>query len=501
MNDAEVPPSEGSTAGMNQSVTQIGADSGVVAINSRRELFIDDFIIERLGGDARLRLHHPDPQEIAIVHDRPWEGSSCGYHTVFRDGDIFRMYYRGLHVGKRKEFTPEMHEPFYCYAESEDGIEWRRPELGIVEFEGSKENNIILKGVGTHNFSPFKDTNRECAPEARYKALGGTKKEGGLHAFRSQDGIHWSLMADEPVITDGAFDSQNVAFWDPNSGRYRAYWRYFTEDRHRAIRTGTSIDFLDWGGNTDLAYLDSPLEHLYTNQVKPYYRAPHILVGFPTRYVDRGWSDSMRALPELDDRELRASANQRYGTAVTEGLLMASRDGVNFKRWNEAFLRPGIQRPGTWMYGHQYIARHLVETESPISGAPKEISLYSTEGHPTGVSVALRRYTLRMDGFVSVWAPSSGGDLLTRPLTFAGSELGINFSTSAVGRIRVELQDPEGNAIPGYSLGDCPDIFGDEVERCVNWESGKGPGELSGEPVRILFALNDADLYSFRFSR
>ena len=93
-----------------------------------------------------------------------------------------------------------------------------------------------------------------------------------------------------------------------------------------------------------MTYVDSPAEQLYTNVVKPYFRAPHLLIGFPTRYAERGWSDSMRELPELDNRGLRSKASDRYGMAVTEGLFMASRDGVKFKRWNEAFLRPGIER-------------------------------------------------------------------------------------------------------------------------------------------------------------
>ena len=63
----------------------------------------------------------------------------------------------------------------------------------------------------------------------------------------------------------------------------------------RAIRTATSKDFLHWGPDADLKYVDSPDEELYTNVVKPYHRAPHLLIGFPTRSLDRGWSPSMRA--------------------------------------------------------------------------------------------------------------------------------------------------------------------------------------------------------------
>src|SRR5262249_25016873 len=160
----------------------------------------------------------------------------------------------------------------------------------------------------------------------------------------------------------------------------------------RAIRTASSKDFIHWSAPVDVTYVDSPPEELYTNQVKPYYRAPQILIGFPTRYTDRGWGDSLKALPELENREWRARANRRYGTAVTEALMMASRDGVKFKRWNEAFLPPGIEREGTWNYGHQYIAWHVIETKSALEGAPNELSLFATESYWTGNSSLLRRY-------------------------------------------------------------------------------------------------------------
>lgn len=486
------------------------AEQGVIDIGSRRELFVDDFVIDKLTGDAELRMHHPTPREIAIVHDAPWEGSSSGYHTVFQDGDLYRMYHRGSHLDvSQGKLGSGRHKPFYCYAESDDGIRWRKPELGIVEFDGSKKNNIILEGLGTHNFAPFKDANPDCAPEARYKALAGIKSEGGLFAFKSADGIHWSLMTDKPVITNGAFDSQNLAFWDPTLGKYRAYWRTFTAgvtkakdwrpSGYRAIRTGTSSDFLQWGEDADLTYVDSPNEHLYTNQVGPYYRAPHILIGFPTRYIDRGWSDSMRALPELENRELRASANRRYGTAITEGLLMASHDGVRFKRWNEAFLRPGIQRPGTWQYGQQYMACHVVETKSSLPGASNELSFYATEGYWHGKGGTVRRYTLRLDGFVSAGAPIKGGEVITKPLKFEGAKLTLNFATSAAGSLRVEIQTPDGKPIDGFALADCPDHFGDTVERVVTWTNGPDVSALAGRPARLRFRLKDADLYSFRF--
>ena len=208
----------------------------------------------------------------------------------------------------------------------------------------------------------------------------------------------------------------------------------------------------------------------------------------------------MRALPELELREDRAAAHLRYGTALTEGLLMASRDGVHFDRWNEAFLRPGPERPATWLYGHQFIAWHAVETASALPGAPREMSLYATEGEWHGKGNSLRRYTLRLDGFVSINAPLSGGELLTKPLTFTGNSLSLNFATSAAGDIRVEIQDAAGAPLPGFTLDDSELLFGDSLDRTVTWKNGGDVSRLAGRPIRLRFVLRDADLFSLKFS-
>ncbi len=493
------------------------AEAAVTDIGSRRELFVEGSLIDRLGGRAALRLHHPRPRGLALVHDAPWEGSGSGYHSVFRDGERYRMYYKAWHLDvSGGKLNTSAHPLYTCTAESADGVTWTKPQLGLHDFRGSKANNITIAsgkvgGVNVDAGHPavFKDENPDAPPDARYKALLRSNGPHGLLAFRSADGLHWRPMADRPVITAGAVDSQNLAFWDPVRKEYRAYWRIFTggvTDAKtwkpagvRAIRTATSKDFLTWGNQADLTYADSPPEHLYTNQVKPYHRAPHLLIGFPTRYVERPWSDSLRALPEREHRELRSKAGTRYGTAITEGLVMASRDGVRFQRWNEAFLPPGPEREGTWNYGHQYIAWHPVETKSELDGAANELSLYAGESYWTGTSSALRRYTLRLDGFVSANAPRAGGDLVTRPVKFAGSRLTLNFATSAVGSVRVELQDPAGKPYPGFALADCPPLFGDTVERPVSWKAGGDVGKLAGKPVRLRFALEDADLYAYRF--
>lgn len=379
-----------------------------VRVGSRLELLVDDGLIDKMTG-ARRKLHRPIPCEVAIVHDNPWEGNSSGYHTVFQDGNLYRMYYRGLQMDLTGDKLKYPHRQVICYAESKDGIRWTRPELGLIEFNGSAKNNIIWDGLGSHNFAPFKDANPNCPPAARYKALGGAKNEGGLYAFQSADSIRWSLMSDKPVVTDGYFDSQNLAFWDSVSGQYREYHRDFRDGRD--IKTSTSKDFLHWTKPAFLEYTGGRLTQLYTNQITPYYRAPHILLGFPTRYIaGRG------LLTPFNERIARVS--KRFGTDYTDGGFMTSRDGKTFTVWPEAFIRPGPLRPGQWMYGANYQNWGIVETRSPIPNAPDELSIYASEGGWVGDGNRMRRYTLRIDGFVSVNASMNGGWFVTRPLVF-----------------------------------------------------------------------------------
>ena len=125
--------------------------------------------------------------------------------------------------------------------------------------------------------------------------------------------------------------------------------------------------------------------------------------------------------------------------------------------------------------------------------------MYSTENYWHGKGSALRRYTLRLDGFVSASAKWTGGRLLTKQLIFSGDRLELNFSTSAAGSIRVEIQDAEGSALAGFALDDCPAHFGDSDAKTVVWNTDSALSDHAGSPVRILFELRDADLFSFRF--
>jgi hypothetical protein len=496
--------------------------AGPIPLGSRLELILDDYLIDSMTPAAELRLHTPERREVVMVTDKPWEGNAAAYRTVFQDGGRIRMYYAANHydLGVKGMLG---HPSFLCYAESRDGIHWERPELNLVDYQGSRRNNIVLAGdtvkipgvdkLLVDHFAVYKDPNPDRRPGEEYKmlVLGGR----ALYALGSSDGYHWKPIRNEPVITQGYFDSKNLAFWDPVGKLYRAYFRDFrdaltgaqrsqqskTDAGRRYVRdimTATSTDFIHWSAPQWLEYAGSPDEELYTNQIAPYYRAPHILMGFPMRYQDRGWSEPMRLLPNIEHRQARSRVSPRYGTAITDALFMSSRDGRHFRRWAEAFIRPG-PLANNWVYGDNNPAWGMIETASATPGAPNELSLYAVENYWRGAGMHLRRFALRIDGFVSVHAPARGGEFVTHSITFEGSRLVINFSTSAAGSIRIELQDAAGHPIPGFSLAESPEIFGDSIDYTVPWKPGGNLGELAGRPVRLRFVLKDADLYSLQF--
>jgi hypothetical protein len=459
------------TAVLTASAVPASGSANPVNIGSRLELFADDYLIDSLSG-VELRLNHPLPRETAIVFDAPWEGDTCAYVTVLKDGDRYRMYYRGSGESAAHVMTA-------CLAESADGIVWTRPKLGIFEFGGVKDNNIVWMGAGADCFTPFKDSNPRAADTERYKALvvmrpgGDRTRKAVLYALVSTDGIRWNQMRKQPIITDGAFDSQNLAFWDSRREEYVCYFRDF-KNGVRMIKRSTSKDFRNWSAPEDITCTGAPPEHLYTNAITPYPREPRLYVGFPKRFV-----------PD------RKAVAEHKNPGVSDGVFMSSRDGLSFHLWNEAFIRPGQDR-------QNWTDRNIMTAWGLLELAPGEISLYYSEHyrHPTN---RLIRATIRADGFCSLHARGERGEVVTKPIVFSGGKLAINFATSAAGGIRAAIEDARGKPIKGFGLEDCPAIYGDEIEHVVRWNSGSDVSALAGKPVRLRFDMLDADLYSMRF--
>jgi hypothetical protein len=458
-----------------------------IDIGSRRELFLDHYLIEKLNA-AKLEMQKPVDRGAVLKYDKPWEGAFSAYGTIIHDGPRYRFYYRGLPVAK----TELKSGTVTCYAESSDGIRWTKPELGLVEVGGSKRNNVILADPAfSSDFSPFLDTRPGVAAAERYKALAGTMRTG-LVAFVSADGIRWRKLREEPVFPatkQPSFDSQNLAFWSESERQYVAYYRTFKSfpglGRVRWITRSTSEDFLHWTTPQEMSFGDAPPEHLYVNQTGPYFRAPHIYVSIAARF----WP-GRRALSEEEIQQ--AGILEGYYKDISDAVFFTSRGGTRYDRtFLESFVRPGLG-PNHWASRTNYPILNVVQT------SPAEISVYINRNYAQPTA-QVHRYTLRLDGFAAVHAPYAGGEMITRPFTFQGKQLEINYSTSAAGFIRVELQDASGQPVAGYTLADAVEIVGDHLARKVTWKPGSDLFVLAGKAVRLRFAMKDADLYSMRF--
>ncbi len=464
----------------------------VTEIGGRRELFVDMALVERL--DRCQLVQHPPRDEGTVLRlDRPWEGLFCGYSTVIRDGNRYRLYYRGRPSAGADGDDGEV----TCYAESRDGRHWVKPDLGLFEYRGHRPTNIVLAHAApvTHNFCPFLDTRPGVSAKARYKAIGGTMTSG-LMPYASPDGLRWKPIQDKPIISKEMvpfkymFDSQNLAFWSELENCYVCFFRVFHHGV-RSIARSTSEDFLHWSKPVLMEYRHrgkpAPREHLYTNQTHPYFRAPHIYISIAARFVP--------GRQVLTDEEAKAiGVHPRYFKDTSDAVLMSSRGTPWYERtFLSSFIRPGIGARN-WVSRTNYPALNVVQT------GPHEMSVYVNQDYAQPTA-HLQRYSMRLDGFASVRADTKGGELVTKPLQFSGERLSLNFSTSAAGQIQVELIDvATGKAFPGFALSDCRPVIGNEIDRTVRWKGGAKLGELASRPVRIRFVLRDADLFAYQFA-
>jgi hypothetical protein len=456
----------------------------VLSLKDNREIFIDDYLIQQMQ-DVKITLHEPHDEGVVFYFDKPWEGNFSGYVTIIRDNNSFRAYYRGIREagkdGRASEVT--------CLAQSKDGIHWEKPDLQLFEIDGSVNNNIVLAHAPpvNHNFSPFIDTKPEIDLNQKYKALGGTEKSG-LMAYTSADGIHWNKLQDAPVFTKGKFDSQNVAFWSESENRYVCYFRIWTREGYsgfRSVGRTTSKDFINWTEPVAMTFGPNPMEHLYTQQTSPYFRAPHIYIAIGGRLIP-----GKQILTE--EQALKFNVNPKYYKDCSDAYIMSSRGADGYDRtFMESFIRPGIGL-NNWVSRSNYPALNVVQT------SPVEMSIYVNQDYAQPTA-HLRRYSLRLDGFSSIWASYRGGKLLTRPFTFDGDQLEINYATSAAGEIRIEIQDADGQPIENFSMEDSQRIIGNEISRIVTWNGNSDLHNLIGKTIQLCVSMKDANLYSIRF--
>jgi hypothetical protein len=237
-----------------------------------------------------------------------------------------------------------------------------------------------------------------------------------------------------------------------------------------------------------MRYEPPQTEHFYTNQTQPYFRAPHLYLATAARFAPGRSALSIEETVALGVPERYA----RAARDTTDPVLLTSRDGETYDQtFRESLVPPGL-RPEEWISRSNYPLLNLVQT------GHEEMSFYIQ--HDYGApSAHVRRYSWPLDRIASVSAGFEGGEFVTRPLVFEGGRLHLNFSTSAVGSIQVEIQDEAGKPVPGFALEDSTPLLGNRLDRIVTWGDRDDLAALAGKVVRLRFAMKGADLYSMRF--
>lgn len=429
--------------------------------SNRTELIYDDTCFDH-AQNIRFQINHPERKEIVLEFDRPWEGFASTYHSILFDKEtsLYYLYYRGMPTDNDSDMSVST-----CVAVSEDGIHFVRPELGIYEKNGSKRNNIILSGDAKlcHNFAPFLDTNPDCPKEERFKAVAGQYPEG-LFVFCGGDGYHFHKYSEAAVITNGAFDSLNTAFFDTVNQVYRCYSRYFDQGSfsgYRSIQSYVSQDMIHWTDPVPNRYPDRPelRQHLYTNSTRPVPGSEHILVSIPMRFQ-----------PE------RKKVSRHPEAGVSDCILMFSRNGND---WKIPFVQPWIY-PGldekAWTQRNFIVSAGIAETGD-------ELSFYIDE-HYMWEDNRLVRYTIPLGRFASAY--SEDGLLITKPFVPDTDTIGLNYMTSAYGTLTVCVLDENGRCLPEETK----EIYGNELRKTVTFSG------ICGRKIRLSFRLQDAFLFA-----
>ena len=496
----------------------------VIDVGDRKQLFIDDRWFFSSRG-MTLRVNPPRKAEHVMVPETPWEARGIHpYSTILEHDGIYKMWYDSIGVGGHP------HSRCICYATSEDGVHYERQYVNLFEWEGIRENSIVMPGA---NGSVMIDPN--APDEHRFKALVIIKENDvwpeskgcicgifdeqcfmELYLCTSPDGIHWKRL--DGYALPFFHDTQNQFFYDTRLKKYVAYVR--TKEANRTVgrvefddpmdlpwphavnpetRRGPASSVRAMGGEFELALsrdeADPPDTDLYGPCVHQYPWAADAYFAFPAPY---------RHYPMGDTTDTTLHGKDERGRYFNDGpldvQLAVSRDGVN---WSRPDRRPYVPLglKGSWDGGVTYMALGMIRKGDEIwqyySGTP-----YTHGAHgdsETDYSGGLRRLVQRLDGFISADADYTGAEFTTPLLTFSGTDLKLNVDCSAMGEVWVEIRDERNITAPGYSLDESISVDLNHTAAPVRWHEREDVAELAGRPIRLHFKLRACKLYAFQF--
>ncbi len=445
---------------------------------AQTHLFVDDADIARKENVVRRAHACEKLPEPVLEPEAPWERDGIDervyiYGTVLRDPGtgLFRMWYNRLDL--------------VLYATSQDGLHWERPRLGLQEFNGSKENNIVYPGL----HSPSVVYNPEAEPDYRYTLLGYTRKPvRGCYALHSPDGIHWTMYPENPVVVGG--DTCTLTR-DPATGRYFVYAKRSEKHRgpeRRLVYAASSPDMQHFGepvlamapDATDDAQVRAQggqCAEFYNMAVFP---CGGLFLGFATLFHYVGAPERKGPAQSGDDGPI-------------DVRLAYSRDGLEWKRCED---RSPVIPNGPHAYDRGCI---LGVSTAPVF-VDDEVWLYYTAITTTHggflpekrITIALAKW--RRDGFVSLDAGGEPGVVETVPRNLANKRLTVN-ADAANGALTVAVLGADGAPVPGYGHGDCVPLESDSVRHTVRWKEHETLPDSNG--LRLQFRFKNARLYSF----
>lgn len=484
------------TASPSDPVTGADPFPGAVNVGHKRQLFIDRKFVEELD-NVNLKGHAAQKAGLVVLRaDQPWEkgGFAFAFQVLHPPQGKWQMWYeaRSLIARKWEETDNKVH-----YAESDDGIHWRKPSLGLMTVNGSSANNAVYAGASGkvgHGVGVLIDPS--APDEERYKMVLGDFAQPGapLYGAYSRDGLHWTTYPNGPIIKQGA-DTQTAAFFDPKRKTYVMYVRRnvrpdgekFNPEGIRRVGRSESPDFQKFPPSVDVmkaAPSDPSFTGLYNSAASIYSGAEDVYVAFPSLFPDE----------------------KHEGGSLMEPFLAVSRNGIDWERPSKhPFLRLGQEGlPGDPLFTSRQIyispGTFLVGDELFIYYAAFAIH-HGQAGPHLAMPVAYFLATLRRDGFVSVRADQKEGRFTSPPLIFDGNCLEMNLSLQSEGEIRVGLQTATEQDIPGFTTDDMDALWGDHPSALISWRGKTDLSHLAGTAVRIHVQMRQGDLYAFQFVR
>ena len=443
----------------------------------RRHLLLDARIVEGVE-NAELALGTVEKHGPLFGEDKPWEKRFDNLYANIDYDDEERTYKcwyspfivdnssRGMPLEQRKEVkyrAPRNREMGICYATSTDGLTWNKPELGLVEYEGSKANNILWRGAGDnaipggpHGSGIHKDR-RDGDPSRRYKAF---LKSKILSVAFSADGIHWGPAIACPEA-NSAGDTHNNAFWAPTLGRYVGITRTWSASFKRQVARTSSADYVNW--ETTRLVLEG-LDGNRQTYAMPVFFHGGVYIGLLAIHdqdADRVWT------------ELAWSPDTQEWHRVLPGTPLIPNDGSE----------------GDYDWGCVYPAACPVFLED-------EIRLYygGSDGlHTSWRNGFLCLATLRPDGFAGYRATDSAGPAVvtTSGVFDTQATLRVSADVAEGGELVVRIVDGEQQV-----LGESEPITATVSDGVVLWRDDRAP-DGSARGARLQFAFQDATVYSF----